>query len=241
VLIGADGVGSAIRRSLHPGEAPPRPSGYIAVRGVTHDAARHLDGVDAVTYLGNGVEASLARASATSVYWYMSLLAEDVGPERDPRAVLERHSAGFDAQFKTIARGTDDLRVDELFERPPMSAWGQGPVTLLGDAAHPMLPHAGQGAAQAMEDAIGLALALRTGEAIDAALRRYEQVRARRTRAIVNLAHRIARTTTTKNEAIGAVRDAAVRLMPQRLLVRAFARAEQSDPNIELRHSGQVT
>jgi 2-polyprenyl-6-methoxyphenol hydroxylase-like FAD-dependent oxidoreductase len=49
-----------------------------------------------------------------------------------------------------------DLRFDERLARAPRKAWGAGRVTLLGDAAHPLLPHTGQGAAQALEDAVAL-------------------------------------------------------------------------------------
>jgi 2-polyprenyl-6-methoxyphenol hydroxylase-like FAD-dependent oxidoreductase len=234
-LVGADGAGSVIRQLLHLNEPQARPSGYVALRGVASNVIQHLGPVDALSYLGDGVEAAVARASATSIYWYMSLLASDVGAERDPRAVLERHSEGFDPQFKAITRASDDLRFDELFERPPLDAWGEGRVTLLGDAAHPMLPHAGQGAAQALEDAVGLALALQSPMPIDTALRRYEHVRSRRTRTIVNLARRIARMTTTRNALLGALRDNAIRLLPQRPLINAFVQAEQKDPNRELR------
>src|SRR5262245_42987917 len=87
LLVGADGVGSAIRKELHAGEGPPRPSGYFALRGVAYDAAHHLGMLDGISYLGPGIEAGIARASATDVYWYLSLLAEDV-QARDARLVL---------------------------------------------------------------------------------------------------------------------------------------------------------
>jgi 2-polyprenyl-6-methoxyphenol hydroxylase-like FAD-dependent oxidoreductase len=235
VLVGADGAGSVIRQVLHLDEPPARPSGYVALRGVASNAIQHLGPVDALSYLGDGVEAAATRASATSIYWYMSLLASNVQAERDPRAVLERHSEGFDPQFKAITQASDDLRFDELLERSPLDDWGQGRVTLLGDAAHPMLPHAGQGAAQALEDAVGLALALQSSAPIDSALRRYEEVRSRRTRAIVNLARRIARMTTTRNVVLRTVRDNAIRLLPQGALITAFVQADQKDPNRELR------
>ena len=90
VAIGADGVGSVIRRWLHPGEPPARASGYYALRGVTHDAAEGLGDVNAVVYLGDGIEAGLARASASSVYWYLSLVDELVPGEAAPEAILDR-------------------------------------------------------------------------------------------------------------------------------------------------------
>ena len=55
------------------------------------------------------------------------------------------------------------MRLDELLAREPLDRWGAGPVTLLGDAAHPMLPHTGQGAAQALEDAVALGRVLKSG------------------------------------------------------------------------------
>jgi salicylate hydroxylase len=69
-----------------------------------------------------------------------------------------------------------------LFDRPPTWRWGKGPVTLLGDAAHPMLPFLAQGGAMAIEDAAALARCLEgVTDAPDAALRRYERLRRRRT------------------------------------------------------------
>jgi 2-polyprenyl-6-methoxyphenol hydroxylase-like FAD-dependent oxidoreductase len=152
----------------------------------------------------------------------------------DATSVLRRWTPHFDAQFEAITRASSpaQMRLDELFERDPLREWGRGPVTLLGDAAHPMLPHTGQGAAQALEDAVGLGRALReTAEPI-AALRRYEDVRSRRTAQVVKSGPRIARTTTTRNPFIGAVRNAVIRMIPETILVRAFtgSAGEQKRP-----------
>jgi 2-polyprenyl-6-methoxyphenol hydroxylase-like FAD-dependent oxidoreductase len=238
LLVGADGVGSAIRRQLHPAEGPPRRSGYFGVRGVALEAANRLGGLSAVAYLDYGIEAATVRASRHAVYWYVSLLEEDAGPmTHGPAGILERCASLLDDRFRAIVGATDprDVRVDELFDRDPIAEWGRGPVTLLGDAAHPMLPHSGQGAAQALEDAVALGLALASPADLARALRKYERVRSRRTRGIVLRGRRIARFTTTKSRPIGWLRAAAIRVVPAKAAAAGLLLARESDPHRALR------
>lgn len=91
-----------------------------------------------------------------------------------------------------------------------------------------------RGAAQALEDAVALGLAMAGSGSVEQALRRYEAVRSRRTRAFIRLGPRIARVTTTSNVAIKAVRSLALRLTPERILALS-ARGFQRDPHRELR------
>jgi len=227
ILVGADGVASAVRMQLHPKERPPSPSGLLAVRGVARDVVAHLGGASGVQYFGRGLEAGLARAGEREVYWYLSIKAAHFDEPRDSMAVAERCAAQFHEPFRAIVRATprEDLRLDELFERVPISPWGHGAVTLLGDAAHPMLPHAGQGAAQALEDAVVLGSSLRgvdNQSAIEAALRRYERVRIPRTRAVVALAKRNARMGSIDN-AVGCwMRDQVIRFIPQAVVLKSL-------------------
>jgi 2-polyprenyl-6-methoxyphenol hydroxylase-like FAD-dependent oxidoreductase len=235
LLVGADGVGSIVRRHLHPAESAPRPSGYSAVRGVTCSANDVLGEVDGIGYFGHGVEAAAVRASRDAIYWYLSLLTDDLGTRtRDSQSIVSRFTSGFDPRFQAVVAATpaDQMRFDELFTRPPLPSWGRGRITLLGDAAHPVLPHTGQGAAQALEDAVALGLVLAPGAPLEMALRRYERVRGDRTRRLIQLGPLIARVTTTRSRVMQVVRSFALQLVPAALI---GATASSKDPHEALR------
>jgi len=84
-----------------------------------------------------------------------------------------------------------------------------------------------------LEDAVGLGRVMKSAADPIAALRRYETVRARRTRAVVRSGPRIARITTTRNPIVAAVRNAAIRMVPAVVLATALSRVG-ADPNREL-------
>ncbi len=235
LVVGADGVGSIVRRQLHPDEPPPPASGYSAVRGVTFTASEMLGDLDGVGYFGDGVEVAAIRAGRDAIYWFVSHLTRDLGNRpRDPQSIAEDFTRGFEPRFRRILAATplEQMRFDELFLRPPLSSWGRGRVTLLGDAAHPVLPHTAQGAAQSLEDAVALGLALAKDASIESALRRYERVRGERTRRIIALGPRIARVTTTRNRWVQAARTIALRSIPA-AVIAAGNRA--TDPHKALR------
>jgi 2-polyprenyl-6-methoxyphenol hydroxylase-like FAD-dependent oxidoreductase len=228
LLIGADGVGSLIRQRLHPGDPPPRSSGLVAVRGAVHGVLHHLGDLSAVYYLGPGVESVFIRASDTGIYWFLSL-ARELVPDgtHDAAAVVAHMAPRFDGTFSAITSATSELRFDELVDRDAIPVWGRGVVTLLGDAAHPLLPHTGQGAAQAMVDAVALGARLRDGAAVEPALRAYERERQPKTATLLAQGRRTARLMRTTNPVVCALRDLVVRMIPVATMTRLAVRVNR--------------
>jgi salicylate hydroxylase len=109
-----------------------------------------------------------------------------------------------------------------LHDLPPLGRWGDGPVTLLGDAGHPMLPFLAQGAAMAIEDAAVLAASMaRTPDDIAGAMRRYERARRRRTRRAQRGARRNSRAYHTRGpEAV--LRNLYLRVFGGKMLLRSY-------------------
>src|SRR5262249_33407750 len=164
-------------------------------------------------------------AGETAVYWCLAMPGGGVRRgSLAPMEVAHRVSARFEKRFQTTVQATrpEDIRLDELFDRDPIRVWGKGCVTLLGDAAHPMLPHAGQGAAQALEDAVTLGCALEFAENNEAALRQYEQLRFVRTQKVMLTARPTARLASVRS-AIGCwFRDLGIRLVPSTIIAKAY-------------------
>jgi 2-polyprenyl-6-methoxyphenol hydroxylase-like FAD-dependent oxidoreductase len=99
--------------------------------------------------------------------------------------------------------------------------WGEGRVTLLGDAAHPLTPNLGQGACQAIEDAVVLARCLAEGRAGGAgALRRYERLRSARGATVARRSRRVGTVGQVANPLLCRLRDRAMALIPPRAQLR---------------------
>jgi len=183
VVIAADGIHSSLQRFVVPPCAPVA-SGSVAYRGiVTADAVGWSAGAMR-GWLGAGrhfLAYPLRGGTLLNCVGFVpsdAEMRESWSAPGDPRA-FAREFAGFDPRVQEIiGRITRTFRWG-LYDREPLSAWTRGRLTLLGDAAHPMLPHTGQGANQAIEDAVTLAVLLSRASSSSApqALRVYESLR----------------------------------------------------------------
>jgi 2-polyprenyl-6-methoxyphenol hydroxylase-like FAD-dependent oxidoreductase len=215
LVVGADGLHSTVREWTI-GTEEPADSGIVAWRGV---AASQAD-VPAGEWWGRGCVAGLLPLSGGRTYWYAAHRAGD--EEED----LERRIAQFGPPVRDAINGTDrDARLrHRLYDRPPAGRWSRGPVTLLGDAAHPMLPFLGQGACSALEDAVALAAAVDGEPDIEAALAAYEGARRPRTAGLVKGSRQAARIALLGPGPLRALRNFAVAHTPAEVRLRQISR-----------------
>jgi 2-polyprenyl-6-methoxyphenol hydroxylase-like FAD-dependent oxidoreductase len=190
VLIGADGLHSRVRAGLF-GDTPPTYSGYTCWRAVVRfDHTLLWPGES----WGRGARFGQVGMSGGQVYWFATKDAPAGGRgAAGEKAELQRVFRGWHEPVEQLIAATDEsviLRHD-IYDRPVLGRWGNGRVTLLGDAAHAMTPNLGQGACQAIEDAVVLARELAARRDLPGALRSYETRRIGRANSIVTASRRL--------------------------------------------------
>ncbi|WP_424214053.1 FAD-dependent monooxygenase [Streptomyces sp. BI20] len=225
VLIGADGFDSAIRRQVA-GPEEPRETGYlcwVATPEFTHPRVPKQYGAH---YWGRGARFGIANIGAGRIYWWGT---KNMPVERarawdgDKAEILDAY-AGWAPEVVAAVEATpiEEITAFPARDRPFLERWGDGPVTLLGDAAHPMMTSLGQGACMAVEDAVVLAHHLRDALAAGAdprrGLRSYEAARRDRTRKIVNGAHALSGLEQTEQRLRIIGRDLFFRFAPDSVL-----------------------
>ncbi|MGH8791957.1 MAG: FAD-dependent oxidoreductase [Stackebrandtia sp.] len=187
LMIGADGVKSAVRRQLLD-DGDPEYRGYTAVRGVGKLPASDPHGFLAY---GRGLILFAAAIGDGRAYWVASLnSAPDVWPRKTPRTAhgdLTELLAGWHPDLSAMAASADpdECVLTDVVDRDPVGVWHRGRVALLGDAAHPMTYTMGQGANTTLQDAVVLAHHLDADGPLDAALAAYTAERAPQTAKIV--------------------------------------------------------
>ncbi len=218
LIVGADGVRSVVRDQLFGTEAP-RYTGHMCYRAIvpTGDVVDYVTPESSfwlgpnshvVTYYVKGGKGVNIVAVCESEKW-----VEESWNSRSTREELLADFEGWHPNIRKLFSQVEDVYRWGLFDRDPMQAWSSGRVTLLGDAAHPMLPFLSQGAAMAIEDGYVLAGALKKypGD-LPRALAAYEQERKPRTSRVQLEARERGRTYHLPSRWAQAKRDFEYRL-----------------------------
>lgn len=198
-VVGCDGVHSVIRRQLHPEEGEPVYSGYNMWRGVTvHDPVLTGASMIRVGWLAVAklviypIRDNVDGAGRQLVNWVVEIESPRhatrdwirEGRLEDFIGALEGWSYDW-LDIPALVRGADTILEYAMVDAEPLDSWGTGRVTLLGDAAHPMVPRGSNGGGQAILDTAALAEELAARDGIENAFAAYEAVRRPATTAVV--------------------------------------------------------
>lgn len=224
-LIGSDGIHSAVRERLV-GFEQLRYAGYTALRGVCDYRDDYY-----IPEVGGGFEAwgpgkrfGFSQLGDGKVFWFAAISSPqgiDI-PIGKRKLMAQKLFEGWYPPVRKVIDATkeDSILHHDVFDKKPLEHWSKGRVTLLGDAAHPMLPNLGQGGAQAMEDAVELVRCLTNPQNdVPSALLQYEKERKPRTTKIVNQSRKMGRMVQLENPVAMNARNAFLRLAPANTLV----------------------
>ncbi|ROP35424.1 FAD-dependent monooxygenase [Saccharothrix texasensis] len=224
LVVGADGVHSGVRRQWWPEAEPARYAGCTAWRMITGPVAEPP--AEGAVIWGRGERFGFTGLPGGRFYCFgtAAVPAGGAAAEGEPAAVRARFGAWPDPVPALVAAVPEGGVVrHDVHVVPPLASYVRGRVALLGDAAHAMDPALGQGAGQALEDAVVLADCLVSAASVGSALVRYDRSRGPRTRAVARRSARLGRVARWTWPPAVVARDLAARLTPAAVALRAVA------------------
>ncbi len=220
VLVGADGVHSAVRAQLF-GPAALCYRGYTAVRSITPAGSVPLPR-DGMETWGRGARFGLGPTSGERIIWYAMWNAAPGG--HDTAARLRELFGAWHEPIPAVIDATPQAAVirNDIYDRRPARTWGRGRVALIGDSIHPMTPDLAQGACQAILDATTLAGCLAASRGTLAAIRDYQHRRWRNAAVATLMARNMGTMGQWEKHTACSARNTLMRSIPLSLQLRQF-------------------
>ena len=223
ILIGSDGLRSAVRQSIFPGSTL-RDAGQVCWRGIAKNIlpCGLPSGLNEIW--DKGKRFGFLPVNKTDLYWYAVL---DKGLFRDGLSPHEVYSY-YPKEIKDVIKQTPDEKIifAELWDLKPITKWHQGNSCLTGDAAHATTPNMGQGACQAIESAYALANNLSTEQHAETAFQKYNHERLKKAHYVVNTSWRVGKLAQSRNPLMAFTRNLAMQAMSAKIkeqnLVKVF-------------------
>ncbi len=229
LVVAADGIDSRLRTQLWPEAAGPAYCGITTWRGIT--PAPPGPPLEVTQSWGRGSEFGIVPLADGRIYWFGAVEAPPGDYRDDERAAVRARFADWHSPIPELIDAGEVVLHHDIDHLPALPrSFVRGQVVLLGDAAHAMTPHLGQGGCQALEDAVVLAAAVANESDVPTALATYDRQRRPRAEAVVRAAARVRRINALTNPLAIAARNALVTLTPSALGIRGMARISSWDP-----------
>ena len=224
VLVGADGINSAVRRSVL-GAQPLRYSGYTCWRAILPNP-----GIEEVFEAwGGAARIGAAPLTRDRVYVFLVLTAPAGMPRQTSMADIRRHFQDFRDPVPAILDAARDVvLLHHDIEEMESPVWGQGRTVLIGDAAHAMTPNLGQGAAMAIEDAAVLPEVM----ASNAPAKALRKIRHNRVAKVLQDSRRLGQMAHMENPVACWLRDTLARYLPRSVSEKQYLRL--IEPGLEI-------
>lgn len=232
LLIAADGIRSAVRQQLIP-ESKPRYAGYTCWRATIENPTIDLNEmVSAETWTANG-RVGVSPLPNNRIYWYCCMKAKqnDEDMKRMTPENLLNYFRNIHFPIEKVIQSTEPVQLiwNDIFDIKPLRHFVYGNIVLLGDAAHAMTPNMGQGACQAIEDAVVLASCIVSNKSLSFALKEYEQRRVKRTAEIIRQSRLLGQIAHWQNPFWCGFRNRLLRSVPDRITKRQIAKLLKVD------------
>ncbi|WP_433058381.1 FAD-dependent oxidoreductase [Dactylosporangium sp. CS-033363] len=229
LVVGADGISSAVRAEYAP-EVRIRDSGQVSWRAVVAPDPSITGGGE--TMGPGGRRFGFLPLGTRGIYWYAAVPAPlRTTPAEEQLAELSGTFAGWHEPIPRLVAATDPgaLLHHPLLDLDPVAPMRFGDhIALVGDAAHAMTPNLGQGACQALEDAVTLAIFVSRG--VTQGLREYDRIRRPRVAQIAKRSWQVGRIAGATNPIVNAALRTVARLTPERVMLRGAERIAAWEP-----------
>lgn len=229
-VIAAEGIHSAVRKKLLP-RVTPRYAGYTCWRAIIDNTQLQLN--ESSETWGRHGRFGIVPLSNNRIYWFACINAtannqtlKKYTTENLLNVFKEYHEPIPSVLWETK---NENLIWGDIIDIEPIGRFAFQNILLIGDAAHATTPNLGQGACQAIEDAVVLAEEIRDNRDVEKAFLQFEQRRLKRTRWVVNTSQQVGRVAQWENLFLIQLRNFLFRLLPKSFSDRQFQRLYKVD------------
>lgn len=229
-LIAAEGIHSVVRKYVLP-ESKPRYAGYTSWRGVIDN--NNLEINEASETIGAKGRVGIVPLAGNKIYWFACVNASANNTTLKNYTIqdLLKQFGGYHHNIETILKATKNEKLiwTDIYDLKPIHRYAFNNILLIGDAAHATTPNLGQGACQAVEDAVILAAEIKNNPNITNAFKSFEQRRMKRIHWIVNTSWRFGKIAQLDNKFLIGLRNFLFSHLPKSINDKLFKKMYTTD------------